>query len=82
MSASLGINTVPVINALDGTKKSSIVIPKCFSTQIRPDVICRVHDLMMKNSRQPHAVNNRAGKFFLCFLCILGYFFKNFFSLL
>ncbi|MEN2496586.1 MAG: 60S ribosomal protein L4 [Marteilia pararefringens] len=55
---------VPVIDIQTGEKSpgSSLALPKCYATQIRPDLISRVHDLIMKNTRQPNAVAKRAGK--------------------
>ena len=38
-------------------------LPAVFKAPIRPDIVSFVHDKMMKNTRQPRAVNKVAGKF-------------------
>ena len=37
-------------------------LPAVFKAPIRPDIVSFVHDQMMKNTRQPRAVNKLAGR--------------------
>ena len=37
-------------------------LPAVFKAPIRPDIVSFVHDQMMKNTRQPRAVNKLAGE--------------------
>ena len=37
-------------------------LPAVFKAPIRPDIVSFVHDKMMKNTRQPRAVNKLAGR--------------------
>jgi len=39
----------------------NVALPAVFNAPIRPDVVNFVHDQMLKNSRQPYAVNKYAG---------------------
>ena len=42
--------------------EKNIVLPAVFRAPIRPDIVTFVHSEMMKNTRQPYAVSEKAGK--------------------
>lgn len=44
------------------TTKSNVTLPAVFRAPIRPDIVIFVHSQMRKNSRQPYAVSEKAGK--------------------
>jgi ribosomal protein L4 len=44
------------------TTKSNVTLPAVFRAPIRPDIVVFVHSQMRKNSRQPYAVSEKAGK--------------------
>ncbi|MES1905755.1 MAG: 60S ribosomal protein L4 [Paramarteilia canceri] len=56
------LDSVPVIESTDGSVSTKrLNLPRVFNTPLRTDLVCRVHDLVMKNTRQPHAVMHKAG---------------------
>ena len=61
------LDSVPVLKLASQTDASEaterVILPQVFSTPIRRDVVERVHDLVMKNTRQPYARKHKAGNF-------------------
>jgi len=59
------LDSVPVLKLASQTDASEaterVILPQVFSTPIRRDVVERVHDLVMKNTRQPYARKHKAG---------------------
>jgi len=60
------LDTVPVIkfdastNATDASTER-VVLPPVFKSPVRYDIVNQVHDLIMKNTRQPYARKHKAG---------------------
>ena len=43
---------------------ANVALPAVFKAPIRPDIVNAVHFQMLKNTRQPYAVSEKAGKLF------------------
>lgn len=60
------LDTVPVLkydpNENNAVESERVVLPPVFKSPIRRDMVSYVHDLMMKNTRQPYARKHKAGR--------------------
>ena len=53
----------PLISVYNGADVTGTVqLPAVFRAPIRPDIVNSVHFQMLKNTRQPYAVSEKAGK--------------------
>jgi len=52
---------ISVHNEKGETTSTNIALPAVFKAPIRPDIVNVVHFQMLKNTRQPYAVSNKAG---------------------
>ena len=57
--------------------KNIVKLPAVFKSSIRPDIVSFVHSEMRKNTRQPYAVAEKAGRFVLILFCYTSTFVVN-----
>lgn len=53
---------ITVYNEKGEATSNNVTLPAVFKAPIRPDIVNFVHNEMMKNTRQPYAVSEKAGE--------------------
>jgi large subunit ribosomal protein L4e len=61
MSLAAARPLISVYNEKNVKVESTVKLPGVYRTPVRPDIVCKTHQQMSMNSRQPYSVNKYAG---------------------